>query len=127
MTSQETTAAQSLNASLTNSTYSLALGMSQLLNISATSSTISDSLKKSQQTLLDLYVHRLIDPLLTALKNQLDSALERIHLIDWSMESGGGGGSSGSSGYVNELTDRIWNLRERIFSGYEVGDEKKKW
>lgn len=95
--------------------------MSQLISNSPPS--VINSLKESQQSVLDLYVHRLVDPLLTALMGELDSALERIHLVNWSgvVESGG------ASGYMNEVTDRVWNVRERILANYEVGEEMRKW
>lgn len=134
-----TTAAQSLNAGLTSFTYHLLMGLQtlagsdrlQTADINAASITAPRVVEEKIGDLFDqvhhIYEAQQRDPLLSHLKDEINESLNKMHYVDFGQPVPDAVSGSGSA-YMVELSEKLWFVREQLFSRYDIGwSERASW
>ncbi len=69
---------------------------------------------------------RTVDPLMSAIRRELNAIIARLHRVDLG-KSSDTSGLGGSSTYIRDLVDKLTFIKTELFANYNVGDVGRGW
>ena len=70
----------------------------------------------------------IVDPLLAAIRRELNSIIGRLHRVDLGQGLNTAGAlGGGPSSYMKELVDKLAFIKNEVIAKYNVGEESHQW